>query len=206
MLCKLGLLSLVVPLVSALTILTPTNPTTGGNVTIKWTTDASDPGTFSTFSFELINAAFNDAFAIANNVDPSLNQLTLTLPVVPVGDGYTLQAVNIGNISDVFASTGDFAVGASTASVISASSTSGSKTASSSGSAHLSSTTGISTPLSSTASTLPTSTSPASTSTGPTTTPSAFNGAITSRLNFNGPATAIAAVLISVVAVGMMAL
>ena len=38
-----------------------------------------------TWSFELINVAFNNAFAIANNVNPSLGSLTITLPIVPVG-------------------------------------------------------------------------------------------------------------------------
>jgi hypothetical protein len=99
----------------------------------------------ATWSFELINVAFNNAFAIANNVDPASNSITLTLPVVPVGcvfllrmlsqkahidslcsDGYTLQAVNIGNISDVFATTGDFSVGAaSTTSTTALSTTTG---------------------------------------------------------------------------------
>lgn len=38
-----------------------------------------------TWSFELINKVFNNAFAIANNINPSASQITLTLPVVPVG-------------------------------------------------------------------------------------------------------------------------
>ena len=37
------------------------------------------------FSIELINTSFNNAFAIANNVDPSTGSITLTLPSVPVG-------------------------------------------------------------------------------------------------------------------------
>ncbi len=38
-----------------------------------------------TWSFELVNEVFHNAFAIANNVDPAPQQLSLTLPVVPVG-------------------------------------------------------------------------------------------------------------------------
>ncbi|KAF9476927.1 hypothetical protein BDN70DRAFT_896937 [Pholiota conissans] len=131
MFSKLSLLSLVLPLVSGLVLEIPKNPTTGGSVTIHWTNEQGDP---STWSFELINTAFNDAFAIANNVDPSPSALTLTLPIIPVGDGYTLQAVNIGNISDVFASTGDFAVGAATTSLSSTASTLGTSTSTKAGS------------------------------------------------------------------------
>ena len=99
-----SLLSLVLPLVSGLVLEIPKNPTTGGSVTIHWTNEQGDPYVSSllffqrsrrlikltcppssTWSFELINTAFNDAFAIANNVDPSPSQLTLTLPIIPVG-------------------------------------------------------------------------------------------------------------------------
>lgn len=48
-------------------------------VTITWTSTAGD----AHFSIELINQSFNRQFAIANNVDPTLNTLTLTLPAVP---------------------------------------------------------------------------------------------------------------------------
>ncbi|PPQ66343.1 hypothetical protein CVT24_007180 [Panaeolus cyanescens] len=110
---SLSLLAFVAPLVSALTLQIPENPTSGGEVTIKWTSAPGDP---ETWTFELINTVFNNAFAIANNVNPAPQELRLTLPVVPEGDGYTLEAVDIGDISKVFASTGPFAIGASTAS------------------------------------------------------------------------------------------
>ncbi|KAJ3517406.1 hypothetical protein NLJ89_g527 [Agrocybe chaxingu] len=96
---KLIPLALLAQLASALVLQIPENPTSGGTVTIRWTNEASD--TFDTFSLELINTAFNNAFAIANNVNPTENSITLTLPIVPVGAGYTLEAVNIGNINDV---------------------------------------------------------------------------------------------------------
>lgn len=41
--------------------------------------------TSATFSIELTNDIFHNAFAIANNVVPELGQQTLTLPIVPVG-------------------------------------------------------------------------------------------------------------------------
>jgi hypothetical protein len=37
------------------------------------------------FSIELVNADFNDAFAIANNVPTSQGTITVTMPTIPVG-------------------------------------------------------------------------------------------------------------------------
>ena len=62
----------------------------------------------------MTNEAFHNTFAIANNVDPSWGEITLQLPVVPVGDGYTIIATNIGNIDDVYASSAGFAVAPAT--------------------------------------------------------------------------------------------
>jgi hypothetical protein len=82
MFSKLSLFALVAPLVSALTIEAPTNPTSGGTVTINWTNAAGDP---STFSIELVNTVFHNSFAIANNVVPTSGTMTIELPIVPVG-------------------------------------------------------------------------------------------------------------------------
>ncbi|KAF4611563.1 hypothetical protein D9613_004392 [Agrocybe pediades] len=203
---KLSLLAFAAPLVSALTLQVPENPTSAGQITIKWTSAPNDP---ETFSFELINTAFNNAFAIANNVNPTAGQLTLTLPPVPVGDGYTLEAVNIGNINDVFASSPSFSIGAATTTSSSGSSTSASSTAS--GSRSVSGTASAS--VTGTSSIRPTSTSnslvsPSPSSTQPSTSassssssgaaPTSFNnsGAFSSRIG----ATGIAALLVSVAA------
>ncbi|KAL4252445.1 hypothetical protein ABKN59_002731 [Abortiporus biennis] len=89
-------------LVSALTVETPTNWTTGNQVVATWSTTAGDP---SVFSFELSNPTiFNAALGIANNVDVTLGSISLTLPIVPATTGYTLQAVNITDINQVFVS------------------------------------------------------------------------------------------------------
>jgi hypothetical protein len=111
---------------SALEIDTPTNWTSSSRQTITWTNQQGDP---STWSFELVNTVFNDAFAVGNNIDPSTSSFNFELGVVPVGAGYTLQAVNIGNISDVIAQTGSFSIGPAPAS----STTSGTGTNSASG-------------------------------------------------------------------------
>jgi len=196
---KLCTLTLVAPLASALVLQIPENPTSGGQINVKWTNEPNDP---ETWSFELINTAFNNAFAIANNVDPSASSLTLTLPVVPVGAGYTLEAVDIGDISKVYATTGSFSIGGTTSSTGSGSSSASSATSSSasrSSSAHVTSSTSVK--LSSAAAT-PTSTSPSTTSgtgTAATLNPSTA-GTLSSRLSLNAPASGIAAVFLSVVA------
>jgi len=117
---KFSALALLAPLVAGEIVLSvPKAPTSQGTVTITWTSLATDP---QTFSLELLNPSFNDAFAIANNIITTSGSITLTLPVVPVGDNYQLNAVNIGNINDVYASTSSFSIGASPSSASSAAS------------------------------------------------------------------------------------
>ncbi|KAG1747686.1 hypothetical protein EDB19DRAFT_281670 [Suillus lakei] len=99
------------PLVSALTLGTPTGVTTGGLVNVTWQATTADP---SSFSLYMTNTIFHNTFAIGNNVQTSAGILTLTLPQVPVGDGYTLEATSNSNINSIYAQSGDFAVGAAT--------------------------------------------------------------------------------------------
>ncbi|OAX38947.1 hypothetical protein K503DRAFT_690596, partial [Rhizopogon vinicolor AM-OR11-026] len=108
------------PLASALTLDTPTGATNGGIVTITWSATTSDP---STFSIELVNTIFHNTFAIANSVQTSTGSLTLELPQIPVGDGYTIEAIQYNNINVVLATSGDFSVGAQTTSTASSTST-----------------------------------------------------------------------------------
>lgn len=84
-LANLTLASLIFffPLVSALTFGSiPSNLTSGGPATFTWTSDAGDP---STVSLELLNVAFNNAFAIGNNIPVSDGTISVTLPIVPSG-------------------------------------------------------------------------------------------------------------------------
>ncbi len=77
---------LVLPFVHALTVNSPnTTVSSAGEITVSWTTSAGDP---DTFSIELINQGFNRQFAIANNVDASLQSITLALPQLPTGCVY----------------------------------------------------------------------------------------------------------------------
>ena len=87
-----SVLTLVVSFVSAITINAPKNLVSGGPATITW---ADEPGDPSTFSIELLNTAFHNSFAIANNVNASAGSVSLDLPSVPAGDGYTVEAVDI---------------------------------------------------------------------------------------------------------------
>jgi len=175
-------LALVAPLVSALTVSVASGATSGGNITINWTTDSGDP---STWTFELVNPSFNNAFALANNVDPTLNTLTLQCPIVPSGSDYTVEAVNIGNINQVYGTSPSFFIGATvTSSGSSASTVSTTGTGTSTNT--LASTTNSLLPVtSSVASTLSTGTGTSTTGTGTgtagTTTPSTA-AALSSRL------------------------
>jgi len=69
------------PLVFAVSNLSVSeNLTSGGPVTITWTADSTDP---DSCSFELVNEAFHDTFAIANNIPINTGSITVNLPAVP---------------------------------------------------------------------------------------------------------------------------
>ncbi|TFY76590.1 hypothetical protein EWM64_g7420 [Hericium alpestre] len=104
---KLSTLVALVPLVSALTLNTPENLSSGGTITISWTTADGDP---PVFSLELLNTVFHNTFAIANNVQSGAGSITMQIPAVPPGDGYTLEAVNISNVNEPYSQTGGFAI------------------------------------------------------------------------------------------------
>ncbi|KAH9948191.1 hypothetical protein B0H21DRAFT_734988 [Amylocystis lapponica] len=134
MLFKFSSIAALVSAASALTLQTPTNWASGSSVNLTWTPSASD----QTFSFELSNPTiFNNALGLANNVDPTLGHITLTLPIVPPGSGYTLQAVNISDINTVYAQTGSFAIANTPSSVASSASSASLTLASSSGSGYV---------------------------------------------------------------------
>ncbi|XP_006453871.1 hypothetical protein AGABI2DRAFT_189218 [Agaricus bisporus var. bisporus H97] len=109
MFSKLCLLAIVTPLIAALTLEGPTGPvTTSSPITLNWTSDATDPGTFS---LSMVNENFHDTFAIANNVQTNAGTITLTLPSIPPNREYTIIAINISNVTDIYATTPPFNVG-----------------------------------------------------------------------------------------------
>lgn len=80
--CSLVAALALAPWSSALLLATPVDWHSSSVVNISWSSVASDPP----FSFELVNTdAFHDTFALANNVNPTLNFLSFELGVVPVG-------------------------------------------------------------------------------------------------------------------------
>ncbi|KAJ6538696.1 hypothetical protein DFH09DRAFT_1323652 [Mycena vulgaris] len=101
-------LALGVSAAQSLSVNAPSSVTSGGQTTMTWSSTSSD----ATFSIELIHPSFNNAFAIANSVDPTTNTLTLTIPPVPAEDGYSLQFVNVSDINQVYATSWSFAIGA----------------------------------------------------------------------------------------------
>ncbi|KZS93373.1 hypothetical protein SISNIDRAFT_80368 [Sistotremastrum niveocremeum HHB9708] len=92
--------------VRALTINTPTNWAGNQTNTVTWTSTAGDP---PIFTIELLQTT-SPTLAIANNVNTSLGSIALTLPNFDVGPGYSLEFVNVGNISDVLATSGTFTI------------------------------------------------------------------------------------------------
>ncbi|KAJ7701441.1 hypothetical protein B0H17DRAFT_1045419 [Mycena rosella] len=137
-----AILALAAPFASALSISSVTgNAVSEGSLTITWTTSTSDAA--GTFSIELNHASFNDALALANNVDSSSLSATVALNNIPVGDGYTITFVDISDINTVFATSAPFSIGPVSATqsttikgstISSSSSTLASKTSSGSGS------------------------------------------------------------------------
>ncbi|KAJ7237557.1 hypothetical protein B0H12DRAFT_1057239 [Mycena haematopus] len=97
---------LVVSLTAAVDIPPPTGVTSGGSAVITWT----DYDTLPTFSIELANPKFHDSLAIANNVDPTKGTITVSIPSVPEGAGYTLQFVNITDINQLYGESDEFSI------------------------------------------------------------------------------------------------
>jgi len=152
-------------LVSALKITVDTPVNIGGQLKINWQSEANDP---NTWTFELHNVAkFRNDFALVNNVDPAVSTLTLPLPSVPVADGYTVIAVDIGNITNIIASSQDFSIGAGTASGSSSSSSTAASASSTSSSRSSSGTASTSSRSSSTSAFGTTITAPLTTGTNP---------------------------------------
>ncbi|KAF8551098.1 hypothetical protein OG21DRAFT_328578 [Imleria badia] len=171
---KLCTLALALPLVSAFTFGSTSGWTAGATVTITWTASTTDP---TTFSIELANPSYHNSYAIASDVPTANGQITITLPQVLPGDGYSLQAVSISNVNDIiYQSPGTFVIGATSSSSASDASTTSTPATTVSTPVSTSSAT-FSTP--SVTPTIPVSTPPAVTTPGTSSvasaTPSTFN-------------------------------
>ncbi|KAJ6626746.1 hypothetical protein B0H10DRAFT_508655 [Mycena sp. CBHHK59/15] len=82
--------------------------TSGGDITIKWTLDQALP----VFSIELFHTGFNNAIAVANNVNSEAGMIKIQLPSVPPAEDYFFQFVNITNISQVYGTSSNFSIAA----------------------------------------------------------------------------------------------
>jgi len=109
MFSKLSLLVLVAPLVSALTFGTLPPISSSSPTVITWTTEVGDA---STATLELTHPDFNQAMALANNVDMSMGSINITIPTLIPGDGYTLIFVDNSDINTVYATSASFSISA----------------------------------------------------------------------------------------------
>ncbi|TBU34401.1 hypothetical protein BD311DRAFT_280082 [Dichomitus squalens] len=132
------------PWAQALLLQIPVDWQSSSPANVSWTNTPTDPP----FTLELVNTdEFHDTFGIANNVNPSADFISLTLPVIPQGT-YTLRAINVTNQNQIFDETPSFTIQGppDTSSHSSAASTSASASASSatsSGTAAAASTSGF---------------------------------------------------------------
>ncbi|KAJ7146885.1 hypothetical protein C8R44DRAFT_973485 [Mycena epipterygia] len=99
---------LLASVVAAVDIEAPETVVSGGMTTIRWTPDSFE--SLDTFSIELVHPSFNNAIAIANNVNPVTGMVNVVIPSVPAADGYSIEFVNITDINDVFATSPEFSI------------------------------------------------------------------------------------------------
>ncbi|KAG7086215.1 hypothetical protein E1B28_002181 [Marasmius oreades] len=106
--------------VNALSLITPTDVRSATPLEFAWNFDNSDP----LFSLELFHPSFRNDFALANNLDPASGGTRLIIPTVEPRDSqYVIRAVNVSNVNQEYARTGNFAVGDTLSTTGSASST-----------------------------------------------------------------------------------
>ncbi|KAF7355891.1 hypothetical protein MVEN_00918000 [Mycena venus] len=91
--------------------------TPDSNATFTWSSDSSDTGPWTLAVFSSgDNQTFPGGLAIANNVNPQSNQITVLFPQVVSPGSYIVSFLSATNTSDVVASSSSFNVGAAAAS------------------------------------------------------------------------------------------
>ncbi|KAI8996261.1 hypothetical protein BD414DRAFT_477300 [Trametes punicea] len=125
---SLAALALPIAAANALQILSP-SPSSywvlNTTNTITWQFQQGDPSPIAINVVNANNATLNGVFAIAPFVNVSAQSFTVTNVTLRPGDNYEVQFVNTTNITQVFATSGNFSVkpaGTAPASVVSASS------------------------------------------------------------------------------------
>ncbi|KAF9786722.1 hypothetical protein BJ322DRAFT_668635 [Thelephora terrestris] len=179
---KLSTLLLALPLISALTLNQPTTQVySSSQIDVSWTVASGDPTAFDIY---LDNPSFRNTFAVANNVQTSNGSINITLPAVPEGPGYYLQASPVGNVNTVLSQTSTFDIAAALSSSLSPTSSGTGTVSSGTG---LSATTPTSTPLSG-------SSSSSSSTVLPT---GSFNGGSNGALTFTGIGATVVGALVA---------
>ncbi|KAF7342581.1 hypothetical protein MSAN_02014800 [Mycena sanguinolenta] len=91
----------------------PSKVTSGGRITITWSSDASDTTPFTVMMFSSA-PTFIGPFAIANDVNPQDNKLEIELPQLMEGDTCTIGLSSVNDPGKILVSSGEFSVGAPT--------------------------------------------------------------------------------------------
>jgi len=130
---------LLAPFAAALTVDPLTNAMSQSEVTVTWKLQGNNEPTYITI--ELHHESFRADLAIATTIDTTYESLVVKLGSVPAQFGYTIRLVNIGNISDIYAESAPFAIGALNESATSSSSGTGSSSSGTAGSTSARSTT-----------------------------------------------------------------
>jgi hypothetical protein len=176
----------------AISLNAPTNVTSGLVSNVTWTAGDTDP----VFTLELNHPSFSSSLALANNVDPTLEVISIEWPIVPADVDYSLSAVNVTNINAVFAQSGDFAIAQAPTTGVSASVSTTFVVSSSSGASGSATPSGTNTATSSSGAT--TGASAASSSAAPT--QSQINGNGAPSLKTGSAATGVAVAILATVA------
>ncbi|KAH8818721.1 hypothetical protein DL96DRAFT_1684350 [Flagelloscypha sp. PMI_526] len=95
----------VLPLISALSLQTPSSAKAGGSLTVRWSSSPSDP---TSFNMVLVNYEITKAWALTVNTQTSAGSVSVGIPSdAPDGDQYRIQATTDHPLTE----TGDFTVG-----------------------------------------------------------------------------------------------
>lgn len=109
MLAFASLITLTLPLASAVTIYPPPNPHVGAVIDVNWTNSPSDPPSWNLFLMN-ISTSF-DLKANFGVVNPKPQTIKVTLPsFLRPSDDYVLYATNVSNWDWVLGSSGRFTI------------------------------------------------------------------------------------------------
>ncbi|KAI1794044.1 hypothetical protein LXA43DRAFT_1059627 [Ganoderma leucocontextum] len=94
------------PWAQAILLQIPVDWQSSSPANISWSHTSADVA----FTLQLANTdEFHDTFSIANNVNPTVDFDSFTLPVIPLGT-YTLRAINVTNVGQIFDETPSFTI------------------------------------------------------------------------------------------------